>query len=144
MALLSTIKSTVTAAALALAVGAAGVAAPAQAAPSITLNFGSPGFGMTPGVQLHFGGPNYFKYCLNDNGIVDRLENRGYDNVHIIRHNHNDDYDNKVWVVAQNYKGDWYQMRVDRCTHKVDHIRLVHKHNNGNFDFNRFSFSFSF
>ena len=32
--------------------------------------------------------------------IDNRLEHRGYDNVHIIRHNHNDDCDNKVWVVG--------------------------------------------
>ena len=137
MAIFSSIKTGAAAAAIALAVSFGGAAAPAQAA-SLTFNFGSPGF------HLHFGDPTYYKYCLDDNGIIYRLENRGYDHVHIIRHNHNDDYDNKVWVVAQDRHGNWVQMRVDRCTHAVDHLRVVHRHDSGNFDFNHFSFSFNF
>jgi len=147
MALFTSIKSGIAATALALAMGVGGFAAPAQAAGSITLNFGNPGFGFVApgGVTVHFGDKGYFKYCLDDDGIINRLENRGYDNVHIIRHNHNDDHSNKVWVVAQDWKGDWYQMRVDRCTHAVDHLRRVHKHNDHNpFDYNHFSFSFNF
>ena len=73
------------------------------------------------------------------------VEHRGWDNVHVIRHNHNDDFDNKVWVVAQDYKGDWYMMRVDRCSHQVDRVRRVHSHDDhGDFDFNHFHFNFSF
>jgi hypothetical protein len=145
MALFTSIKSRAATAALALAMAAGGFAAPAQAA-GITLNFGTPGYGFGgSGIHLHFGDQGYFKYCLDDDGIINRLEHKGYDNIHIIRHNHNDDYDNKVWVVAQDWKGDWYQMRVDRCTHAVDRLHRVHKHNDHNpFDYNHFGFTFNF
>lgn len=134
-------KSAAAAAALALAIGAGSFAAPAQAA-SLTFNFGGPGPG--PGMHFHFGDPKYFKYCLDNDGIENRLERRGWDHVHVIRHNHDDDNNNKVWVVAQDYRGDWYMMRVDRCSHQVDRVRRVHRHDEGNFDWNRFNFSFSF
>lgn len=144
MNLLTSLKSAGIAAGLALAIGVA----PAMAAPSVTFSFGGPGpgpyFGGGPGIHLHFGDPKYFKYCLDDDGIEWGLEHKGWDHVHVIRHNHNDDWDNKVWVVAQDYKGDWYQMRVDRCTHKVDKVHLVHLHNKGPFNFNNFHFTFSF
>lgn len=147
MAIFNSIKTGAAAAALAIAMAAGGFAAPAQAA-SITLNLGTPGgFGFVApgGVTVHFGDARYYKYCLDDDGIEARLEHRGYDNVHVIRHTHDDDWNNKVWVVAQDWKGDWYQMRVDRCTHAVDRLHLVHKHNDHNpFDYNHFSFSFSF
>jgi hypothetical protein len=141
MALFSSIKTGAAAASLALAIAAGGFAAPAQAAVSLSLQFGS------PSMHMHFGDRQYFKYCLSDDGIEARLERRGYDNVHVIRHDNNDDYNNKVWVVAQNYKGDWYQMRVDRCTHAVDKLHLIHKHQkheHQEFDFNRFSFTYNF
>jgi hypothetical protein len=143
-------KSAAVGAALALAIGAGGIAAPAQAA-SLSFNFGGGGMSMGPGgpggpgMHFHYGDRRYFDYCLDDNGIERRLERRGYDNVHVIRHNHGDDSDNKVWVVAQDYRGDWYMMRVDRCSHDVDHVRRVHGHNDhGGFDPNNFHFSFSF
>jgi hypothetical protein len=140
----ASLKSAAVAAGLALAIGAGGFAAPTQAA-SLTFNFGGGGMGPGgPGVHFRFGDPRYFNYCLDDDGIENRLERRGYDNVHVIRHNHNDDYDNKVWVAAQDYRGDWYMMRVDRCTHEVDRVRRVHRHNEGDFDPNNFHFSFSF
>jgi hypothetical protein len=142
MKLLSSFKTGLTVAAFA-AVAMAGAAVPAQAS-SITFGFG--GFGGFPsGVHLHFGDPSYYNYCLEDDGIIDRLEHRGYSYVHIIRHDHDDDFDNKVWVVGQDWHGDWYQMRVDRCTHAVDHLHLVHSHHDkGNFDYGHFSFNFNF
>jgi hypothetical protein len=140
MTLLSSLKTGLTVAAVAATVAIGGAAAPAQAA-SITFGFG----GFPGGVHLHFGDPTYYHYCLDDNGIIDRLEHRGYSNVHIIRHNHDDDFDNKVWVVAQDWHGDWYQMRVDRCTHAVDDLHLVHSHHDhGPFDYGHFNFTFNF
>jgi hypothetical protein len=143
----TSLKSAAVAAGLALALAAGGFVAPTQAA-SLSFNFGGGGMSMGPGgpgVHFRFGDPRYFNYCLDDDGIENRLERRGWDHVHVIRHNHNDDYDNKVWVVAQDYRGDWYMMRVDRCSHDVDRVRRVHSHNDhGDFDPNSFHFSFSF
>ena len=142
MKLLSSLKTGLTAAAFAASVAMVG-APPAQAA-SITFGFG--GYGFPGGVHLHFGDPRYYDYCLDDDGIVARLEHRGYSHVHIIRHTHDDDFYNKVWVVAQDWHGDWYQMRVDRCTHAVDDLHLVHSHDHdhGYFDYNHFHFTFNF
>ncbi len=127
MKLLTSIKTGATAVALAASVAAAGFAAPAQAA-SITLNLGTPGFYFPGGVVVHFGDKDYFKYCWTDSRIITKLEQRGYDHVRIIRSNDDDDHDNKVWVIGRDDDGDWWQMRVDRCTHKVDKIhKLIFK-----------------
>jgi len=143
MKLFSFLKTGLTVTAFAASVAIGGLAAPAQAG-SITFNFGGPG-PFFPGMHLHFGDPNYYQYCLDDDQVVERLQHRGYSHVHIIRHNHDDDYGNKVWVVAQDWHGDWYQMRVDRCTHQVDDLHLVHSHiDHGPFDYNHFGFTFNF
>jgi hypothetical protein len=123
--------------ALALGTGALAGAAPAQAQvapPSFTFSFGMHGPG--PGVYLKFGNKNYFKYCLTNTQILRELRSHGYRNAQIVREMNST---NKVWAVAR--KGStWYQLRVDRCTGKVDRIRAI----NGPDKKGHFSLTFTF
>lgn len=63
------------------------------------------------------------------------IRNKGYRNVQIVREQNRND---KVWVVASK-RGDWFSMRVDRCTGKVDRVREINRNRNGSFNL---SFSF--
>ena len=117
----------------------------AQSNPNIgfSLNFGngggpSGGFsfgGPRGGITLHFGDRDYFRHCLTNRQITSGLRDRGYRDVRIVRE---ENRNNKVWVVAQKNR-DWYQMRVDRCTGKVDRIREIDRRRDGGFSLN-FSF----
>ena len=110
-------------------------AAPVQAAqPSFgfSLNFGNSG---KAGITLHFGDKNYFKYCLSNSQIRSALRHKGYSDVRIVRESNNQ---NKVWAVGRKH-GDWFSMRVDRCSGKVDRVREIHRNRNGSFNL---SFSF--
>lgn len=118
--------------ALALAGTAIGGVAPAQAQSSaqfgFSLNFGNSA--PKGGIQLHFGDRDYFKFCLSNTQIRNGLRAKGYRNIDIVRESHRW---NQVWVVAQK-RGDWYSMRVNRCTGKVDHVREVNRNRNGSFN----------
>jgi hypothetical protein len=56
--------------------------------------------------------------------------------VRIVRESNNQ---NRVWAVGRK-GGDWYSMRVNRCTGKVDRIREIERNRNGSFNL-RFSFN---
>jgi hypothetical protein len=113
--------------------------APAQAAVSFQLNFGTfmPGPPPGPHVVFRFGTPDYFRYCMSDSQIFRSLRNAGYRDVDIVRHQNST---NKVWATARK-KGHWYQMRVDRCTGKVDRITQIDRYRTPNGSFN-LTFSF--
>lgn len=138
MTLSTTLKTNLRAGvvALALAGTAIGGIAPVQAAPAspqfgFSLNFGNGNFtGPKGGVQLNFGDRDYFKFCLSNTQIRNGLRAKGYRNVDIVRESHRW---NQVWVVAQK-RGDWYSMRVNRCTGKVDQVREVNRNRNGSFN----------
>lgn len=124
--------------AIALA-GTAVAALPARAAPlpfSFSLNLGGPGYPIypvQPGIVLHFGSPDYFNYCLTNRQIRNLLSDNGWDHVKIVREDNN--Y-NRVWAIAQSEDdGDWYQMRVNRCTGKVDKVHPIDYNGDGNFSF---------
>jgi hypothetical protein len=145
MTLSTTLKNSLRAGVVAVALAGTALvgAAPAQAQSSpnfgFSLNFGNGGgFGMGPkgGITLHFGDRNYFKYCLSNSQIRSALRDKGYRNVQIVREQNSS---NKVWAVGQK-RGDWYSMRVDRCTGKVDRVREVERRRNGTFNL---SFSFN-
>src|SRR5689334_17336486 len=113
--LLNTLKAGVVALALA---GTAIAAVPAQAASptfGFSLNFGN-NFGNNGGIVLHFGDDDYFDFCLTNGQIIKALNNKGYYKVKIVKESNSS---NKVWAIGRK-NGDWYQMRVDRCTGKVD------------------------
>ncbi|HEY8946394.1 MAG TPA: hypothetical protein VIM73_19220 [Polyangiaceae bacterium] len=139
MAITNTLKTGLRAGVVALALAGSTLVATApvqaQSNPSFgfSLNFsnGQP----TGGIRLHFGDEDYFDYCRTNSQIIRSLRNKGYRNVQIVRENNRTD---KVWVVARK-SGDWYQMRVDRCTGKVDRIREIFRKPNGSFTLN-FSF----
>jgi len=124
--------------ALALAGSTIAMTAPVQAQsnPSFgfSLNFGG---GQEPrgGIRLNFGDRDYFDFCLSNRQIERGIRNKGYRNVQIVREQNRN---NKVWVVASK-RGDWFSMRVDRCTGKVDRIREIDRNRNGSFNL---SFSF--
>lgn len=108
----------------------------AQSNPSFgfSLNFGN---GQQPrgGIRLNFGDDDYFDFCRTNSQIVRSLRNKGYRDVQIVREQNRND---KVWVVARK-SGDWWQLRVDRCTGKVDRIREIERNRGGSFNL-RFSF----
>ena len=146
MTLSSTLKTTLRASVVAAVLAGTaltGVApAQAQANPSFgfSLNFGNDRpnfFGQGPrgGITLNFGDRNYWNYCLSDRQIIRGLENRRYRDVRIVR---SENRANNVWVVARQGR-DWYQMRVNRCTGKVDRVREINRRSNGGFNLN-FSF----
>ncbi|MEO7223719.1 MAG: hypothetical protein ABIY37_14720, partial [Devosia sp.] len=137
MILLNTLKAGVVALALA---GTALAAVPAQAASptfGFSLNFGNnfgPGNG---GIVLHFGDDNYWDVCYTNKQIIQGLNNKGYSKVKIVKESNSS---NKVWAIGRKY-GDWFQMRVDRCTGKVDQVKQIYPVNNGG---NSFNLTFSF
>jgi hypothetical protein len=138
MTLTSTLKTGIRAGIVALTLGGTALvgAAPVQAAPApnfgFSLNFGNGGNG---GIVLHFGDDNYFDYCMTNSQIRSALRNKGYRDVKIVKESNNT---NKVWAIGRK-NGDWYQMRIDRCSHKVDQIKKIKKNNN-----NSFNLTFSF
>ena len=142
MALSTMLKTGLRAGIVALALGGTALvgAAPVQAAQptfGFQLNFGSGGFGPGPqgGIILNFGDDNYFEYCLTNSQIRSALRNKGYRDVKIVKEYNNT---NKVWAIGR--KGfDWYQMRVDRCTGKVDRIEEIEQRSNNSFNL-KFSF----
>jgi len=123
---------------VALSLGAtAMVAMPAQAAPTFSFQFGvGNGFGFggptyfgQPGITLQFGDPNYYMYCLSDSQIRKALKNNGYAQVKIVKY-----YNSSNRVLAVGFKdGDWWQMRVNRCTGKVDQVQVIDQEDDGNF-----------
>lgn len=129
MNMITTLKSGLRAGVVALALaGTAMVAVPAQAAsPSfgfqLNLGSGSSSFGPKGGIVLQFGDADYFEVCLTNNQVRQGLRNRGYSNVKIVRESNRN---NKVWAIGKRY-GDWYQMRVDRCTRKVDQVKEIYQ-----------------
>ena len=136
MILLNTLKAGVVALALA---GTALAAVPAQAAQptfGFSLNFGN-NFGPGGGIVLHFGDDDYFDYCLTNKQIVAGLYDRGYTRVKIVKESHST---NKVWAIGRKY-GDWYQMRVDACSHKVDQVKRIYPLDTGG---NSFNLTFTF
>ncbi|RYE08691.1 MAG: hypothetical protein EOP22_12265 [Hyphomicrobiales bacterium] len=118
--------------------GVAPVQAQSNSNFGFSLNFGNGGFGMSPrgGITLQFGDRDYFRYCLSNSKIRAELRDNGYRNVQIVRESNNT---NKVWAVGQK-RGNWYSMRVDRCSGKVDRIREIERNRNGSFNL-RFSFN---
>lgn len=133
MAILSTLKAGVVALALA---GTAITAIPAQAATptfGFMLNLGGGG-----GVVLNFEDDDYFDVCLTDKQVVAALRAKGYSRVQIVDSAGGD----RVWVIARK-NGDWWQMRVDTCTHKVDKVKEIHPINNNDNDLH-FNLTFTF
>jgi len=132
MAILNTLKTSGKAAVVALVMGStAMVALPAQAAgptPSFSFSFGvGNGFQPHPGVQLQFGDRDYYDYCLSNRQIVRLLSGAGYRDAQVVKE---DNRHNKVIAVAR--KGsNWYQMRVDRCTGKVDRVTRLERRSPG-------------
>ena len=132
--ILNTLKAGVVA--LALAGGALAAAVPAQAASptfGFNLNFGVPG----GGVVLNFGDDDYWDYCLTNKQIVYGLNDAGYSKVKIVKESNSS---NKVWAIGR-MGLKWYQMRVDRCTHKVDQVKRIYPLDNGG---NSFNLTFTF
>jgi hypothetical protein len=141
MNMLQTIKTTGRAALVAAALGATALTAvPVQAAEpsgSFSLQFGpgsggpmhfGEGFRFGNGnITLHFGDRNFFKFCLTNRQIERGLERRGFDHVRIVRSG-----ERKVIAVGK-WGSRWYEMRVDRCTGKVDHVKRVKQRTNGSF-----------
>jgi len=132
MTLTNTLKTGLRAGVVALTLAGAGaMAVPAQAAsPNIdfSINFGlqSPKGGIT----MRFGDRDHRRVCLSDSQIRSGLNRNGYRDVRIVRQ---DRHSNKVLAVAQK-RGDWYSMRVDRCTGKVDQVRKVQRNRGGSFN----------
>ena len=130
MTILNTLKTSGKAAVVALVLGStAMVALPAQAAPptpSFSFSFGvGNGFQPHPGMQLQFGDDNYYDYCLTNRQIVRLLSGAGYRDAQVVKE---DNRHNKVIAIAR--KGsNWYQMRVDRCTGKVDRVTKLQPRN---------------
>jgi hypothetical protein len=127
--ILNTLKAGVVALALA---GTAIAAVPAQAAQpnfGFSLNFGGGGNG---GIILHFGDDDYWDFCLTNKQIVKALNNKGYSKVKLVKESQST---NKVWAIGRKY-GDWYQLRIDRCTGKVDQVKEIYPLDNGGNSFN--------
>jgi hypothetical protein len=139
MNLSTTLKTGIRAGIVALALGGTAlVAAPVQAAQpnfGFQLNFGNGGFG-NGGIVLHFGDDNYFDYCLTNSQIRSALRGKGYSQVKVVKESNST---NKVWVIYRD-DGDWFQARVDRCTHKVDRVEEIYPHGPDN----SFNLTFSF
>jgi hypothetical protein len=129
MTILSTLKSTGRAAILAIALGATALtAAPAYAQRgggpglSFELNLGGGGGGFSiqggDSSRRGGGGGDFSLFCLSNSQIRSGLRDYGFRNVDIGRSLGN----NRVRVTAR-YDGDWYSMRVNRCTGRVDQVR---------------------
>jgi len=89
------------------------------------------------GIVLHFGDDNYWDYCMTNKQIVYALNDYGYSRVKIVKESNSS---NKVWAIGRDGL-KWYQMRVDRCTHKVDQVKRIYPINNGG---NSFNLTFTF
>lgn len=128
MDMLHTLKSSTRAAVVAIALGASAFTAlPAQAAPtsSFTLQLGNGG--QSGGnITLQFGN-NFLNFCLTNGQIKAQLYNHGFRKIEIVKKLNS----RKVVAVAR-YYGTWYEMRVDRCTGKVDKIKKLHNQNTQN------------
>lgn len=134
--ILNTLKAGVVALALA---GTALTAVPAQAASptfGFSLNLLGGGGGNNGGIVLHFGDDNYFDVCFTNKQIIRGLRNAGYSQVRIVKENNSTD---KVWAIGKR-KGDWWQMRVDRCSGKVDRIKQIYPKGGSN----SFNLTFTF
>ena len=135
MTMLSTLKAGVVALAL---VGTALTAIPAQAAsPVVGFSLNLLGGGGNGGIVLHFGDDDYFDICYDNEQIIHGLNNKGYSKVKIVKESNST---NKVWAIGRKY-GDWFQMRVDRCTGKVDQVKQIYPLDNNGLQFN-LTFSF--
>lgn len=135
MTITNTLKTGLRAGVVAIALAGSTLAATAPAMAQsnfgFSLNFGD--FGKQSqrgGITLQFGDEDFFKVCLTDSQIRSALRNKGYRDVRIVREVRNS---NKVYAVGRK-SGDWYQVRVDRCTGKVDRIREIERRNNGTFN----------
>ena len=120
MILLNTLKAGVVALALA---GTALAAVPAQAASptfGFQLNLGGGG-GSNGGIFLHFGDDDYFDFCWDNDQVRHALANKGYSKLKLVKESHSS---NKVWFIGRKY-GDWWLIRVDVCTGKVD-VKEIH------------------
>jgi hypothetical protein len=134
MAILSTLKAGVVALALA---GTAITAIPAQAATptfGFMLNLGGGG-----GIVLNFEDEDdFFDLCLTDKQVVAAIRAKGYSRVQIVDSAGGD----RVWVIARK-NGDWWQMRVDTCSGKVDRVKEIHPINDDDDDI-KFNLTFTF
>lgn len=129
MILLNTLKAGVVALALA---GTALAAVPAQAASptfGFSLNLLGGGNG---GIVLHFGDDDYWDYCLTNKQIIAGLNNKGYSKVKIVKESTSS---NKVWAIGRK-DYEWYQLRIDRCTHEVDQVKHIYPIDNNGLHFN--------
>ena len=131
MSMISVLKTGGRAALVAVALSASAlVAMPAQAAgPNITfgLQLGTGGGFGGNGIFLNFNnGPQLL--CLSDKQIRAQLREEGWEMPKIVKKLS----DRKVVVIAY-WDEDPYQMRVDRCTGKVDKVRPVQVKSNGAF-----------
>ena len=108
--------------------GTALTAMPAQAAPSLGFSFGFGNGSMFggPGVQLNFGNNNQMKWCLTDQQLRFQLRQHGWHSLQVIRSGKFN-----VIFVGQR-KGNWYQIKVNRCNGNVD-VRPVSKKKSGGF-----------
>ena len=124
MSILTSLATSGKAAVVALVLTTA-VALPAQAAgptPSFSFSFGN-GFLPHPGMQLQFGDSDYYDYCLSNGQIVRLLSSAGYRDAKVVKA---DNRHNSIIAIAR--KGsNWYQMRVDRCTGKVDRVTKLER-----------------
>jgi hypothetical protein len=135
MDMLRTFKISARAAVVALALGAtAFTAMPAQAAPSssFTLQLGNGGqfgngvqFG-NGNIQLQFGN-DFINYCLTNSQIKAELHDHGFRKVQIVKK-----LSARKVVAVGRYYGTWYEMRIDRCTGKVDKVKKLKKQNISN------------
>lgn len=121
MTILSTLKAGAVALALA---GTAMTAIPAQAAsPTFGFSLNLLGGGSSNGgIFLHFGDDDYWDVCLTNKQIIKGLNNKGYSSVKIVKESNSS---NKVWAIGKK-KGDWFQMRIDRCDGKVDQVKEIY------------------
>jgi hypothetical protein len=133
--ILNTLKAGVVALALA---GTALAAVPVQAAPfGFHLNLGGGGGG-NGGIFLHFGDDDYFDFCWTDKQVAKALANKGYSKLQLVKKSNST---NKVWFVGRR-NGDWWLLRVDVCTGKVD-VKEIHPINEDDDDIH-FNLTFTF
>ena len=114
--ILNTLKAGVVALALA---GTALTVVPVQAASptfGFSLNLLGGGGGGNGGIVLHFGDDDYFDFCWTNKQVAKALANKGYSKLKLVKESHSS---NKVWFIGRKY-GDWFLLRVDVCTGKVD------------------------
>jgi hypothetical protein len=135
--ILNTLKAGVVALALA---GTALAAVPVQAA-SPTFGFSLNllgGGGNNGGVFLHFGDDDYFDFCWTDKQVAKALAKKGYSKLQLVKTSHSS---NKVWFVGRR-NGDWWLLRVDVCTGKVD-VKEIHPADDDDDDLH-FNLTFTF